>query len=121
MFDQLLQNPLILALPHILSVVFGFVLSRAVELVPSFATWWDPLPNDRKIVFRGWVGLGLAVALVIFGYFSGMITISLVTLTDWLVMIASVIISWLLFVGGAEGTYRLTEANLPRKQSDWEG
>ncbi len=120
MFDALLRNPLVLALPPVLSVVFGFVLSRAVELVPSFAGWWDGQPNDYKLAYRGWAGLVLALLLVVFGYFSKIMTFQVDTLADWLILVAAVVISWLLYVGSAEGTYRMTEAGLPRKQPDWE-
>jgi hypothetical protein len=119
MFDELLNNPLVLVLPHVLSVVFGFLVSRTVELVPAFSRWWGPLPDHEKLAFRGWAGLVLAVILVTFGYFSGLIELELTTTAEWLSSLAAVLISWLLFVGGAEGTYRLTKDNLPRNQPQY--
>lgn len=121
MFDALMKNPLIVALPPILSTVFGFLLSRAVELIPKFASWWDKQGDEYKRAYRGWAGLVLSLLLVVFGYFAQLVKIDLGSLADWLVLVAAVLISWLLFVGSAEGTYRATEANLPRKQPGWVG
>ena len=121
MFDALMKNPLIVALPPVLSVVFGFLLSRVIELVPTFAAWWNKQSNEYKHAYRGWFGLVLALVLVVFGYFSQLLTVDLGSVADWLVLVAAVLISWLLFVGSAEGTYRATEANLPRKQPGWVG
>ena len=52
MFDALLRNPLVLALPPALSVVFAFLLSRMIELVPKFAAWWDKQANEYKKAYR---------------------------------------------------------------------
>ena len=119
MFAELLKNPIVLALPPVLSVVFAFLLSRLVELVPAFAVWWDAQADEFKIAYRGWAGLVLATALVLFGYFSGYLEFATDSLEAWLILIAAVVISWLLFVGGAEGTYRITAPSLPRKQVGW--
>jgi len=119
MFDALLRNPLVLALPPVLSAAFGFLLSRVVELVPSFARWWDVQPDEYKLAYRGWAGLVLALLLVVFGYFAEIMTFQVDTVADWLILIAAVVISWLLYVGAAEGTYRATVDSLPRKQATW--
>ena len=119
MFAELVRNPLVLALPPVLSMVFAFLLSRLVELWPPFAVWWDAVAPEYKIAYRGWAGLVLATVLVLFGYFSGFIEFEVGSLEAALILIAAVVISWLLFVGGAEGTYRLTAASLPRKQAGW--
>ena len=119
MFAELMRNPLILALPPVLSMVFAVLLSRLIELWPAFAVWWDIQADEFKIAYRGWAGLILATVLVVFGYFSGFIEFETGSLEAWLILIAAVFISWLLFVGGAEGTYRLTAASLPRKQIGW--
>lgn len=119
MFDALMKNPLIVAFPPILSTVFGFLLSRAIELIPSFASWWSAQSNTYKIAYRGWSGLVLSVLLVVFAYFAQLVHINLTSVADWLVLVAAVLISWLLFVGSAEATYRATETTLPRKQPGW--
>ena len=116
MFDALLRNPLVLALPPALSIAFAFALSRMIELIPKFASWWDKQSDQYKLAYRGWAGLLLAVLLVVFAYYTKMVAFEVVTAQDWLVLIGAVVISWLLFVAGAEGTYQVTKANLPRKQ-----
>ena len=104
MFDALLQNPLVLALPPALSIFFAFLLSRMIELIPRFASWWDKQTYQYKLAYRGWAGLLLAVLLVVFAYYTEMVAFEVVTVKDWLVLIGAVVISWLLFVAGAEGT-----------------
>jgi hypothetical protein len=121
MFDALLQNPLVLALPPALSIAFAFLLSRLIELVPKFAAWWDKQANEYKLAYRGWSGLVLSVVLVIFGYFTEFVTFEVGTVKDWLVLVGSVLVAWFLFVNGAESTYQFTKANLPRKQPQWAG
>lgn len=121
MFDVLMQNPVITLLPPLLSVVFGIILSRTIELVPKFAVWWAKQSDVYKRAYRGWAGLVLSVILVVFGYFTDMIQVSLASASDWLVLIAAVIISWMIFIGSAESTYQLTVRNLPRKQAGWSG
>lgn len=119
MFDVLLQNPLVLILPNVVSVVFAFLLSRAIELVPKFARWWDAQPDNYKIAYRGWSGLAISIIVVLFVYFAGLTQIPLHTLADWLIFIAATLISWLLYVGSAEATYQLTKETLPRKLPNW--
>lgn len=119
MFDALLNNPLVLALPPIISVLFGFLLSRAVELVPAFAVWWDKQTDQHKLAYRGWAGLILSILIVVFSYFAQLLELQVASLADWLTLIAAIVISWLLYVASAEGTYRATVATLPRKQSEW--
>ena len=119
MFDALLRNPLVLALPPALSIAFAFVLSRLIELVPKFAAWWDKQANEYKKAYRAWSGLVLSIVLVVFGYFTEFVTFEVGTVKDWLVLVGSVLVAWSLFIGGAEGTYRITEPKLPRKQPEW--
>ena len=121
MFEPLLQNPLVLAFPPILSIVFSFLLSRLIELIPGFAIWWDKLTEQTKYAYRGWAGLILSVVLVMFAYFAKLLTLDLSTPAAWLVLIASILISWLTFVGGAQSTYQVTKSSLPRKQAEWTG
>ena len=121
MFDALLRNPLVLALPPALSVVFAFVLSRLIELVPKFAAWWDKQTNEYKKAYRAWSGLVLSIVLVVFGYFTEFVTFEVGTVKDWLVLAGSILVAWSLFIGGAEGTYQITKDNLPRKQPQWAG
>jgi len=115
MFDDLLKNPLIAYLPGVLSVVVGILLSRVIELVPKWAHWWDEQPDEYKYAYRGWIGLAVAILLVAFAYFAGYYQAPLATTADWLVLIGSVIVAWVMFLGGAEGTYSLTYKRLPRK------
>jgi hypothetical protein len=119
MFDELMQHPLVLALPHVLAVVYGFVLSRVIELVPSFAKWWDKQPANYKLAYRGWAGLILSVIVVAFTYGAGLAEFQAQTVADWLILVAAVVISWLLYVGSAEGTYQATKDRLMRKQPNW--
>lgn len=121
MFDVLMQHPLVLALPNIVAVVFAFLLSRAIELVPRFARWWDPLSDEYKIAYRGWCGLAISIVVVVFSYFAGLAEFQLATLADWLILVAAVVIAWLLYVGSAEATYRATKASNPRNQPNWKG
>ena len=115
MFDELLKSPLVIMLPGVLNAVFAFLLSRIIELVPAFATWWDKQPDEYKYAYRGWAGLALAVIVVAFGFFTNLLTLDLSTAPGALLVIGSIVVGWLLFVGSAEATYTATVNKLRRK------
>lgn len=115
MFDQIMSDPMLLVLPSIVSTVFGFLLSRAVELYPPFYKWWDALDYDSKIAYRGWAGLLIAKVVVIFGHFSGAHRLSLNSTEEWLAIAFVILYSWLTFVGTSESTYNFTKKNSTRK------
>ena len=99
-----------------LNVVFGILLSLAVELFPQFAVWWDAIPNAYKRAYRGWLGLLLALVIAVTLSVMGQLTFDLTTAAGVLTAALQIATAWIGFVFSGETTYQTAAPVLPRKQ-----
>jgi L-lactate permease len=99
-----------------LASLFGVLLSLMIELFPQLRVWWDTVDDHRKRAMRGWVGLGLTVAIVVFMHFTEVHTMDFTTTSGALFSVLSVLAGWVGFVQSGEATFQTGYAFFARKQ-----